>query len=180
MSKKVQIVVLCEDAQTFSFARKYLLSKGFDDHKIRARISPPARGSAYSFVLHEFPLELQEMRKASVERKLLAILDEDGREDHSLSSFEKECINVGVAFRAQDEPAAILIPKRNIETWLMFLSDEKPVREDFDYKEKIHPGNGLIACKRHVAVLNKMCQKSQRQDWPSSLGSACSEMRRIL
>lgn len=179
MSQKVQILVLCEDGQTASFALRYLKSKGFSNHKIRILVSPAASGSAYSYVLNNFPVELENLRKDSVSRKLLAIIDEDGK-GRSIADFQEACKKVPVPFRTDKEPVAILVPKRNIETWIYFLEHQSPVDETKDYKTQVHHGISIVSCKQPVRLLDEICSDNNRANWPPSLAAACSEIQRLL
>lgn len=179
MSQKVQVLVLCEDGQTSSFALRYLKSKGFSSHKIRILVSPSASGSAYTYVLNNFPVELENLRKDSVSRKLLAIIDEDGR-GRSIADFQEACKKANVLFRTDKEPVAILIPKRNIETWIYFLEHQSAVDETKDYKTQVHHGTPTVCCKQAVRVLDEICSGNDRANWPSSLAAACPEIQRLL
>ena len=179
MSQRVQILVLCEDVQTSSFALRYLKSKGFSRHKIRILVSPAASGSAYTYVLNNFPVELENLRKDSVSRKLLAIIDEDGK-GRSMADFQKACKKANVPFRTDKESVAILVPKRNIETWIYFLEHQSAVDETKDYKTQVHHGLSIVCCKQAVRILDEICSENDRASWPSSLAAACPEIQRIL
>jgi len=64
MSRTVQWVVLCEDRQHETFARRFLKIAGLSARRLRAEIAPRGRGSAEQFVRERFPKELSAYRSS--------------------------------------------------------------------------------------------------------------------
>jgi hypothetical protein len=137
MSKPTEVIVLCEDNRTFFFTRSYLKRCGIN-RGIRPVISP--RGSAFTFVVNSFPAQVNAYRlaKARIHTWLIAIVDADtgtvaqriGEMDRALTQAQEPRVR---AMRIQDETIARLIPRRNIETWILALNAET-VNETDDYK----------------------------------------------
>jgi hypothetical protein len=137
MSKPTEIIVLCEDNRTFSFTRTYLKRCGIQ-RGIRPVISP--RGSAFTFVVNNFPAQVNAYRlaKARIHTWLIAVVDADtgtvamriGEFDRGLAQAQEPRVR---AMCIQDELIARLVPRRNIETWILALNTT-PVNETDDYK----------------------------------------------
>ncbi len=140
MSKPTAVIVLCEDNLTFSFTRSYLKRCGVS-RGIRPVISP--RGSAFTFVVNSFPTQVNAYRlnKARIHTWLIAVVDADtgtvaqriGEMDRSLTQAQEQRVRT---MRIQDETIARLVPRRNIETWILALNSTT-VNETDDYKSTI-------------------------------------------
>jgi hypothetical protein len=76
--------------------------------------------------------------------------------------------------RAAEEPIAIFVPKRNIETWIRFVGGEV-VDEVTDYSYPPRPADYDVAAGR----LREMCQRGLGESAPPSLHAACAEITRI-
>jgi len=119
MSKPTKVIVLCEDNRTFSFTRSFLKRCGID-RDIRPVISP--RGSAFTFVVNNFPAQVNAYRlaKARVHTWLIAVVDADsgtvaqriGEMDRGLAQAQEPRVR---GIRIQDETIARLVPRRNRE-----------------------------------------------------------------
>jgi hypothetical protein len=144
MSKPTAVIVLCEDNRTFSFTRSYLKRCGIN-RGIRPVISP--RGSAFTFVLNNFPEQVNAYRlaKARKDAWLIAVVDADtctiaqriGEMDRKLTQAQEPRVRT---IRIEDEKIARLVPRRNIETWIEALNSS-PVNETVNYKETIRRTN---------------------------------------
>ena len=139
MNKPTEVVVLCEDDLTFRFTKRYLNKCGIAG--IRPKISP--RGCGYDFVINEFANEVLAYRIANARKKswLIAVVDADtgtvaqrlGKMDKSLDkSNEQRVKDISI----ENERIARLIPRRNIETWLLALNNVS-VNENKDYKKEV-------------------------------------------
>ena len=146
MSKPTGVIVLCEDNRTFSFTRSYLKRCGIS-RGIRALISPS--GSGFTFVVNSFPEQVNAYRlaKARIHSWLIVIVDADtgtvaqriGEMDSGLAQAEEPRVR---AMRIHDEAIARLVPRRNIETWLLALNavvpvEDFPLNEATDYKKDV-------------------------------------------
>ena len=173
-TRRVQVLLLCEDSQQEAFVRRFLKGMGWNPREIRPRKSPSAGGSAEQWVREEFPKELtiyrQRQHKAAT--ILIAVIDADSKDvQQRVNEFEAECSSQDVQFRSDDEAVAFVIPKRNIETWIHYLQGEQVTEED-DYP-KLSRERG---CGPAVEKLVKLCRSmGLDQNAPPSLATACNE-----
>jgi len=140
MSKPTAVIVLCEDNRTFSFTRSYLKKCGIHSG-IRPVISQG--GSGFTFVVNSFPAQVNAYRlaKARIHTWLIAVVDADtgtvaqrlGEMDRGLAHAQDPRVR---AMRIQDEKIARLVPRRNIETWILALNSST-VNETDNYKRNI-------------------------------------------
>jgi hypothetical protein len=92
-----------------------------------------------------------------------------------IKEFEDRCKSMQIAFRSNDEAVAIVVPKRNIETWIHYL-DGKSVNE-IDKFPKLDREHG---CKLAVDYLVRLCKTTGiKPDAPPALAEACKEYNRI-
>lgn len=169
-----QVVVLCEDRQHWVFAYRFLTQSGIHGRRIRARVSPSGHGSGEQFVREQYPIEVKEQRKraARLNSALIVIQDCDVRPlEERRSTLELS------AARGPNDRIALLFPKRNIETWINFLTDGEAVDEVDSYPKlrgreaDCHDAADRLAAKNEYRL---------SADVPSSLRAACPEIRRIF
>jgi len=176
MSRKVQVVLLCEDRQQETFLRRFLERMGSKTHILRVVKAPQGRGAGEQFVREMFPVELQGQRCRHVGQALVVMIDGDSEGMTArLRRLDEVCKAQEVAGRTDGEPVAVFVPTRNIETWLAYL-DGQTVDERHSYPRLGREGE----CQRHVDALVKMCRQGQlRQPAPPSLEAACQEYGRL-
>jgi len=172
--RRVKIVLLCEDSQHEAFTRRFLKGMGWNTRELRVIKSPSAGGSAEQWVREKFPAELSVYRKRRnrAASALIAVIDADSKSvQDRINEFEGACNSMHIAFRTADEAVAIAVPKRNIETWICFLSGES-VNETTVYP-KLKRERG---CKPAVDHLVELCKTTGlSKDVPHSLVVACDE-----
>lgn len=177
MSRSVQLVLLCEDTQHETFARRFLEKAGWSTRRLRVEKAPRGRGSAEQFVRERFPIELSAYRsnRNRVAQCLMIILDGDAQGVAGrLDELAKACQGEDIKPRERDEHVAIIVPTWNIETWLAYLSGEVVDESRSNYSRLERPRD----CQQHVDRLHEMCQqRALRQPAPASLESACDEYR---
>lgn len=183
-SRRVQLILLCEDQKQEYFLWHFLDELGWNLPKRNARVMKPAPGSeaASRWVEKRFPLELREYRRQKAQHAciLVTVIDADcvpliSRKRH----MKEECENVNVQFRQEGEAVAIFVPKRNIETWIAFLLNPKSViSEETDPKrfKKGVPSDSLPAVKVLVEAYNT----NELSEMLPSLQDACEEYRVYL
>jgi hypothetical protein len=154
MNKPTDVVVLCEDDLTFQFTKRYLNRSGITG--IRPKISP--KGCGYDFVINEFANEVLAYKIANARKNtwLIAVVDADtGTVAQRLGQMDKAQDNSNdqrvKGMRIESERIARMIPRRNIETWLLALNNVS-VNEELNYKSE-------VAEFRHY-------------DWPGSIRTA--------
>jgi hypothetical protein len=132
------------------------------------------QGGNVGWVLNEFPKELQGCRRRQARSLLIVVTDADDvtvdtRRRQLLDRLKlEECQEFG-----QDEPAALLIPKRHVETWMRALLGES-VTEQQDCKPHKAPtkeevreaAHTLYAWSRPHATIGSTCVPSLEMALP--------------
>lgn len=172
-SRKANLVLLCEDSQHEAFARRFLQADGWHPRRIRVEKAP--RGSGEAWVRQRYPVELR-ARRAGPATALAVVIDGDGRTvAQRLQQLDASCRAGDVAPRDSDEPVAIFVPCRNIETWIAYLSGNE-VEEFPQYPRLARERDCLPA----VRSLKAMCDAGAlRQPTPPSIQASCTEYAHI-
>lgn len=157
-SRRVQVVVLCEGLQDYRFAYRCLVECGWRADQIAFKISPPGRGSAFTFILEQYPQEVQANRSGrKKEQALLVLVDADtepegGREkelDRRLRAAQQKPRQAG-------ERIAHWVPRRHLETWVYHLTHGQ-ADEETDYKRRhmVDDGERIPAARKLAALLKE-------------------------
>ena len=77
MSRRVQIVLLCEDTQHETCLRRFLSAMGWETRAMRVEKAPGGRGAADQFVRQQFPRELRAHRTRHATQALVTMMDGD-------------------------------------------------------------------------------------------------------
>lgn len=136
MPGSVYAVVLCEGLQDYVFFRRALSTLGIAGHDIRAVMAPGGKGSGEQFVRENYTKEVAAQRLRTARRRavLLVVTDADVLSvSDRAASLAKTLSDASVPPRAAKEAIALLIPKRNIETWIQFYVSGPPVDETTVY-----------------------------------------------
>lgn len=173
-SRRVRVVLLCEDNQHETFVRRFLSAMGWNTRELYVVKSPSASGAAEQFVRERFPDELAayHQRKNSAASALIAIIDADSKTVYERKGeLEDASRQNSVPFRSADDAVALLVPKRNIETWIKYLM-EGEAEEDKAYPKLQRQRE----CREAVEKLVELCrQKNQPEGKVMSLADACNE-----
>ena len=172
----VSIVLLCEDSQTDCFVRRFLRYRGFDHRDIQTLPIPHGRQSGEQWVRSEYPKELKAIR-ARQRAFLIVVIDADAlttQDRHS--QLDRACANQGVPRRKSTDPALIVIPRRNIETWFEYLRGAT-VDETTTYPRLRRPSD----CYPLARSLYRMCHEEQKlaDPVPPSMMEARREYQRL-
>jgi hypothetical protein len=187
VSKPTEVIVLCEDNKTFSFTRAYLKKCGIN-RGIRPVISP--RGSAFTFVMNSFPAQVNAYRlaKARIHTWLIVVVDADtstiaqriAEMDSGLTQAEEPRVR---AMRMQDQMVARLVPRRNIETWILALNSTT-VDEIENYKKTIkktdEEWSALIRAAAETFYILTRQNALLPENLIDSLRHGIDEMRRVF
>ena len=180
MNRTVQLVILCEDRQHETFARRFLRKAAWSTRRLRVEMAPPGKGSAEQFVRERFPIEVLAYRKNRhrVAEALIVMLDGDAKGVSArLSELEEACCSKQIEPRKPDERVAVFVPTWNIETWLEYLNGANVSETNDDYPRLARES----LCKPHVDELYKMCQQGLlRSPAPASLTVAWEEYKSRL
>ncbi|HEY6846754.1 MAG TPA: hypothetical protein VI320_11115 [Terracidiphilus sp.] len=147
MTKPSLVIVLVEDTRQQQFIFRYLRRIGLDTHAMRFLL--PSSGSGEQWVREQLPKELREYRRRSAraETKLIAVIDADkSTVQDRLAQLDRKLQEDGVdLIRAVVEQVARLVPKRNIETWILCLNGiAVGERDEDDYKRTRNDWGNLI------------------------------------
>ena len=178
VKRKVQIVLLCEDTQHETFARRFLEEMGWSTRRLRVEKAPAGRGSAEQFVRVRFPIELAAIRRQQLAQVLIVILDGDNQGTQGRQAeLDEACQSNQMEIRRLDERVLVLVPTWNIETWIAYLDGQTVDEARSNYPRLPRPR----ACQPHVETLAAMCQaRMLRPPVPPSLESACTEYARVV
>jgi len=168
-SRIATIVILAEDRTQANFARHWLKHRGHHSRSFRTSICP--RGSGEQFVREQYLGELIEQRRRAAKHKsaLVVLIDAD---TDSVARRHRQLDDI--AKREPGEAVAILVPKRNIETWLLLLCGQDVV-EETDYKGRVLPERAEArAAEQFAAGI-----AAPPTGWLPSLHDAATEARRI-
>lgn len=176
MSRRVRIVLLCEDVQQRTFLLRFLRKMRRDFHSVRVEMAPRGEGSAVQFVRNRFPDEVAEHRRSSVSNVLMVMVDGDDRGvERRIAELDAECERKKCRVRTSKEPILVLVPTWRIETWLAYLDGESVDESKDDYSRLPRERE----CEPHVEALVDMCRQNRlREPAPPSLAAACAEYRR--
>ena len=176
MSKRVQLVVLCEDEQHETFIRRFLKQTRKNDHLLRVERLQRNGGSGQAFVRRRLPLELAEHRRRPVSQVLIVMVDGDERGIAArMKELESSCRKLRPPVKFPEDRVLVVVPTWRIETWLAYLDGETVDESRRDYPRLPRERD----CAPHVNTLVEMCRSQQlRRPAPASLEAACREWDR--
>ena len=172
-----EVVLLCEDKQTDAFMRRFL-ARRFKPRQIKTLPLPEGRQSGEQWVRCQYPAELKAIRQRDG-AFLVVVTDADNLTTvQRRQQLDQECQARGVPGRSNEDRALVVTPKRNIETWLAWLSGDETAVSERDEHPKLQRERD---CKPMVERLYEMCHVAQKLDnpCPPSLSEACEEYRRL-
>jgi hypothetical protein len=164
------VIVVTEDARSGAVLRRYL-GRAVDSRQIRLRIAPKGQQSAYDWVIEQYPTEVSEHRhrvsaKGRNNAALVVHIDADTSPvDQRLKQLARALKSARAKPRGNTERIAIVVPKRNTETWLHGLCGVV-VDETYDFKED--PDARIASNERRR---NRLCDQR--------LGPAAAELYRL-
>ena len=175
-NRPAEIIVRCEDLQQRVFIYRCLVEKGFRGHAIQVRQNPA--GDAKRFVLDQYPIQVKALRRAPhVCKALVSMLDADDRPvEERKREHDKALETSGEAQRTDTEKIAILVPRRNIETWIHHLLG-KTVNENDTYPR--FRGEERM-CAPAAVEFARRCPHDMREADLPSLRAGCTELQRIM
>jgi len=145
--KRSFVIVVVEDDRHRMLVYRYLCERGVGERELRIVRSPSGKGSAENWVRQTFVKEVNEYRNRESRAKtaLIVIIDADAHSvQDRLNQLDQSLRDNGKhAIRTHREQIARLVPKRNVETWILCLNGEE-VDEETDYKGKSDKWNKLI------------------------------------
>lgn len=125
MPKPSQVIILVEDKLQQNLVVKYLRRVGLEMHALRLVPTPSGKGSGEQWVREQFQVEVAAYRARQAATKLIAVIDADTHSvPERLRQLDQKLKQSGVhPIDSAREQIARLIPKRNVETWILCLND---------------------------------------------------------
>jgi len=124
MSKPIQAVILGEDLQQRVFVRRMLTLLGYPRNRIHEVPLPSGAGAGEAHVRRAFADDVREHRRRAARTRavLVVMIDADtGTVKHRREQLALALTDGQIEPRHPDEPIALLIPRRNVETWVWHL-----------------------------------------------------------
>jgi hypothetical protein len=161
VTKASRVVVLIEDMRQRQLIWRYLDRTGLYARQVRFNPVRSWNGAGERRVRENYPEEVKEFRKrhAKAGTALIVVIDADtGSVQRRLSQLA-DSLQAGHldAVDPKKESIAHLVPKRNIETWILCLNDT-PVDEAADYKEH---GDWSERIRRAAEVLVQWTRRTE-------------------
>jgi hypothetical protein len=171
-----RVILLCEDARTDTFVRRFLWSRNLRGRDIHTVPIPTGDGSGEQRVREQYPKELQDIRDREG-RVLLVVTDADVNTTAvRRSQLDRQCDTKKISRTTSKDRVIVAIPRRNIETWLWHLETGDAVDETRDYKPRFRAPDAR-EIHNLADELFRMCHRMQRllPTAPPSLSEACRE-----
>jgi hypothetical protein len=144
----LRFIVLGEDHAHVNFVRRWLLSEGISARQIRQKaVAADATGDGgEKYVRQQFPTEVQSYRARANHQRIALIVVIDADLDTVAQRQRQLDETLDESPRQPAERIAVVVPRRNIETWLTVLLDPSTaVDEGTDFKHRFR-GRSAEAC----------------------------------
>jgi len=174
------IVVLAEDLNQVNLVRRYVQRAVHPRQDIRVLPLSGGRGAAEKFVRRRYAQEVVDCRRRATRTRtvLIVVIDADRRTvPDRASQLAGELEFRRVAPPSPDEPIAVLIPKRNVETWIYCLI-RRTVNEDEDYSQDPPDGSQITKAGRTAFEWSR-ANAEVPADCVASLRASFVEWRKI-
>lgn len=172
--KKPQVMILCEDKAHLDFIKGFLAGAGWHPRSVILQdVCPPGSQSAEQWVRQRFGQTLRTFRGKHRQRRNIILLVMIDGDNHSPAARRNQL--QGDEQRAEDEPVAIFVPRRNIQSWMAFL-DRTFADETTDYKNRYQR---QTPNRKYGERLSDRCGASGAEEFPESLQDACGEWARL-
>jgi hypothetical protein len=153
---------------------------GYETHHIRVEPLPGGRGSGEQWVRERYAMAVKAHRQRSARAKtaLIVAIDADtGDVGRCLRQLREALEHAELPPRAAGEVIVHLIPKRNVETWVLCLTG-RTVDEDTDYRAEAGV-DGMIATAALTLFDWSRVNVAPPAHCVASLVAALPELRRI-
>lgn len=175
------IFVLVEDREQQNLVRRYLELCGQNVKRVRFEPLPAGAGSGEQYVREHYAAQVRAFRYCRGRRAsalLIVMVDADMISvEARAAQLAAQLETNGLDPRADDEPIAILIPKRHVETWIRALLGEQ-VDEQKSYKRPKPTGSEIRQASEALFISTR--PHSEPGDTaPASLIVAIPEWRKV-
>jgi hypothetical protein len=168
--------VVLEDDHHEMLVYRYLIKRGVGSYAIRVERSPSGEGSAERWVQAKFAKEVNAYRKRHAQTALIVVIDADTRTVQDRLRQLGQALEVAVDINT--EQIARLVPRRNIETWILCLNEQE-VNEETDYKRTRDNWNGLIRQAAETLFQWTRSQAEPPKHCIDSLRHGIKELKRL-
>lgn len=129
-SQSVKVVVVCEDSQQRVFIYRLLKALGLH-RRLRIEVAQKGRGAADQWVRETYPDEVAAYRRSTMAVGLVAAIDADENSVRfRYRQLSDELKANDLEQSKLDEHICLLVPKRNIETWIYALRGNEVNEQD--------------------------------------------------
>lgn len=176
MGVSAYIVLLCEDASHDRFVRTFLSRRNFKHRDIHTPGLPEGSQSGEQWVRSRYPDELRATRSRP-QGYLVVVVDADtNTTGDRRSELDRECRKRNISPKNSGDRVIVVVPRRNIETWLEYL-DGRDVGESHSYRKRFSASDE----RRLAHELYRMCHQQQqlREPAPPSLSESCVEYAKL-
>lgn len=179
MNKCASIFILAEDKPQQRLIRKYFRERGFSQRQIQDIPVPVGETQNIGFVLKSYAVEVALQRNVAYSRGLVVVIDaDDNTGEHRKTQLDEGLEAAGKMRRDAGEAIAIVVPRRNVETWIWHL-EGNAVDETANYKgSPVRDGHNMAIVKRRFADYIVTGQEPF-PDCPPSLQDARVELLRV-
>jgi hypothetical protein len=174
------VVVLVEDDHQRMLVYRYLKRCGLAN-VTRINASPSGQGSAEQWVRQHFAQEVlaYRARQAKATTALIVVIDADTYEVRDrLRQLDQQLHDDGRDPLTPDEEIARLVPKRNVETWVLCLHNHA-VDEETDYKRTRNDWGELIPPAAETLFEWVRSDAEPPASCTSSLRNGIGELKRL-
>jgi len=179
MAKKfAAIIILCEDLMHGNFVRHYLLQKGVPPNKIiRINNCPAGKQSGAQYVLQNYPKEVSALRSTHyISQGLIAVIDADTfTGEERIANCRKALLDAGLENKTDAESISVIVPRRNVETWIYHLLGNV-VNETDKYDNRVEHANVKPVAQEFAS----RCPGSLKADCPPSMNTGCAELTKFI
>ena len=176
-------IILAEDRMQQNLVRRYLEKCGHSTRDLRLAPLPAqaSGGSGEKYVRDHYAEQVRACRSSKGKRAsalLIVMIDADTKTTASRASQLSDALDAAEeAALTAGEPVVVLIPKRNVETWIRALLGN-PVDEISDYKKPAPTSNEI---KRSATELYGRTRPGSEllDGYPPSLTRSIPEWQKI-
>lgn len=179
VARDLRVTVLAEDTTHHNFVRQWLRAEGVDTKHRFIAVPAGVGGAGEKHVRERFADEVTYYRqKANSQRiGLVVVIDADAETvARRRVQLAEQLKTAGIGPCAAGERIAILVPRRNVETWLTFFDGSDSVDEETDYKRPHAPPSH---CREAGSAFADLLNREPRPGDLPSLVAAREEAARL-
>jgi hypothetical protein len=183
VSQAAEIILLAEDVRQRKIIHRYLTKKRGYSHRCIRTINPEVlRGetAGLTFVRANYAEQVAALRTFRVHRStvLVVVADADNETvEERIRDLDHRLVGANLSTRAREELIVLIVPRRNVETWMYFLAGNS-VDETTEYKAQCSNLDDGEFARRFADFAYP--PRNRLPDCPDSLRRTCqAELPRI-